>query len=331
MVASLVAGIALAGASFAQNIGTVIALVGVVAGLVMSVNFLSGFVVINWTFVKHRKVALSVLTLGSALGQTILPYITVALVSEYYWNGCLLILSAITALNCIPCGLIIYYSKPYFHKGDTAKATDSVSNSSFYTDIAFLVYMVTMVIYPGIGPVEQWFSVDLAILKGFGREEGATLLTLNGMFGFVGRIVCVAILNKYPNTRPEVHICYCFLLWAVAHFGIIQSVMYWQMLLAMVLRGFSSGIANGFIPSLQIELRGIGSYPHTISISYMLMGIGQIVGGYCGGYSVDVTGSYNFIFYIATAAFIYCALSMCIIYVILRRRKPKSKLYQQLP
>ncbi|XP_053392390.1 monocarboxylate transporter 3-like [Mercenaria mercenaria] len=333
MAASVVAGVAMACGSLARDIGTVIALVGVVMGTFTSVNVLSTSIVINWTFTDNRKFALGILTIGATIGQTAMPYIADALIEAYSWNGCLFILSAITYLNCIPCGLIIHYSKRYFQKGsETGGAKgDTTSVVSFLTDSAFMVYIVASFIFITFGPVEQWFVVDVAVLKGFGVQSGATLLSLNGIFGFAGRIISTVILKFYPKTRPELHICYGFLLWAVAHFGVIASPVYWGMFLAMILRGLTTSIVIVFLPSLQLELRGPESFPRTVAISYMIMGVGDVIGGYLGGYSVDVTGSYNLIFYIATVGSVYCGISMLIIFVIFKRRNRRSNQYQQLP
>ncbi|XP_053392260.1 uncharacterized protein LOC128546135 isoform X2 [Mercenaria mercenaria] len=332
MAASIAAAIAMAFGSMAGDISTVIALVGVVTALFASVDILTSSIVINWTFVNNSKFALGILTLGSAIGQTAMPYIVDALVEAYSWSGCLLILSALAYLNSIPCGLIIHFSKRYFHTGGKADTKgDSTSVASFFTDSAFMVYMVSSFIFITFGPVELWFVVDVAVLKGFGVQSGATLLSLNGIFGFSGRIMSVIFLKFYPNTRPEIHMCYGFIIWAVAHLGVIASPVYWGMFLSMTLRGLSASVVIVFIPSLQLELRGSENFPTTVAISYMIMGIGDIVGGYLGGYSVDVTGSYNLIFYIAAVGTVYCGISMLIIYVIFKRRKRHSGQYQNLP
>lgn len=322
MAASAIAGVALSCCSLANNIGTVIALVGIVVGLFTSVNVMSSSIVINWTFVNNRKFALSILSLGATIGQTVMPYLTNALIEEYSWRGCLVVLGALSYFTCIPCGLIIHYSKEFFHKGEKSNnRSNDASYMSFLTDSAFIVFIVALFVFILVGPVEQWFVVDVAVLKGFGTQSGATLLSLNGIFGFVGRLIGSFILKKYPNTRPELQMCYGFLLLGIAHCSVVASPVYWGMIIAMVVRGSSASIIVTFLPSLQIELRGADQFPKTIAITYLVMGIGDILGGYIGGYSVDITGSYNLIFYIATAGMICCAMFMVVIFVIFKRRK----------
>ncbi|XP_053392243.1 monocarboxylate transporter 3-like [Mercenaria mercenaria] len=332
MAAAAFAAVAMACGSLASDIGTVIALVGVVTALFASVNILVSSIVINWTFVNNRKFALGILTLGSTIGQTAMPYIADALIEAYSWSGCLLILSALAYLNSIPCGIIIHFSKRYFQTGrETKTKGDTTSVASFLTDSAFMVYMVSSFIFVTFGPVELWFVVDVAVLKGFGVQSGATLLSLNGIFGFAGRIMYAVFLKFYSNTRPEIHMCYGFILWAVAHIGVIASPVYWGMFLSMILRGLSASIVIVFLPSLQLELRGSESFPTTVAVTNVIMGTGDIIGGYLGGYSVDVTGSYNLIFYIAAVGTVYCGISMLIIYVIFKKRKHHSGQYQKLP
>lgn len=329
--ASLTTGIAVACASLARDIGTVIALVGVIAGLFVSVNIISSSIVINWTFADNRKFALSILTFGASIGQTVLPYIADAVIEEYSWSGAFLILSAVAYLNCIPCGLIIYYSKQYFKKGDDNKTSDNTASiASYFVDGVFIVYVTTVFCLTTLGPVEMWFIVDVAVLKGFAIQSGTILLSLNGIFGFLGRIACSIGLKFNSRTRPEIHMCYGYLVFAVAHISTILSPVYWGMFLGMVLRGLSSSLIVAFLPSLQLELRGPENFPQTVAISNLVMGIGDIVGGYIGGLTADVTGSYNLIFYISTGGSLYCAMCMLCIFVILKRRKRRFDQYERL-
>lgn len=331
IVASILSGTACACGSLARDIGTVIALVGVISGLFTSVYIIAAYTIVNWTFVGNRKFALGILTFGSTIGQTIYPYIANALIELYSWEGCLLILSAIAFLNGIPCGLVIYYSKPYFQKTSDSHTTSGTNSyRSYLTDSAFMIWILASLLFTLLGPVEQWFIVDVAVLKGFGVQSGATLLSVNGIFGFIGRIYTTIILRFYPNTRPELHTCYAFMLYAASHASVVASPVYWAVFLAMIVRGLSSSIIIAFAPALQLELRGPQQFTRTVAISNMVMGIANIAGGYLGGYSVDATGSYNLIFYIATVGMVFGAISDIIIYAIFEMRKRQKSRYQSL-
>jgi predicted MFS family arabinose efflux permease len=222
----------------------------------------------------------------------------------------------------------MYYSKTHFRKSDGRGGNESFM--SFLTDGAFMVWILASFVLVLLGPVEQWFVVDVTVLKGFAAQSGVTLLSLNGIFGFLGRIICTVILKFYPNTRPELHICYAFMFLAVAHVSVVASPVYWGMVLAMVVRGFSSSVIFSFSPSLLLDLRGPEQYPKTFAIEHMVMGIASVIGGYLGGFSVDVTGSYNLIFYIASVGMVLGGVNSIIIFAILKMRKRLKCKYQSL-
>ena len=50
IIASFIAALAFLGSSFAPNVPTLIALIGVIGGLSMGVNYLSAFITVGWTF-----------------------------------------------------------------------------------------------------------------------------------------------------------------------------------------------------------------------------------------------------------------------------------------
>ncbi|XP_052791158.1 monocarboxylate transporter 2-like [Mya arenaria] len=333
MVANTICCTAFALCMAANNIWVVLVLVGIIGGLSVSVSCLSAAIVVNWTFGENRRVALSVLTLGSALAQTTLPFLTNFLIDQYGWRGCLLILGGLF-LNSAVFGFVIHLSKDYFHKptpNNISKKSPAIF--TMIKDVAFLIFLSTMFIFPGLGPVEQWFIVDLSVLKGYTSQEGTVLLSLNGVAGIFARVFSALYIKFYPKRRSEHVLCFAFLLWGLAHYLIVTVPYYWAMFMVMLLRGFASSIVVAFIPALQIALRGPDDYPIVAAMTFFVNGVGEILGGFLGGYSADVTGSYNLIFYIAAGAFVYEALSVELISSILKKRDRKeiSQTYEKLP
>ena len=127
IIASCISALRFISSYFAPNVQTLIATIGIISGGTMSINFLSPYVTIGWSFQENRKTVLAILTFGSTIGQMLFPYISQALVDNFRWNGSLLILSGFI-LNCIPCGLFLHNCRPFFYKGTSKspKFLDSV-------------------------------------------------------------------------------------------------------------------------------------------------------------------------------------------------------------
>lgn len=330
MVASTIRFISMTCASLAPNVATVIVLMGVISGLCASVNALSSYSLVSWFFVNNRKSALSAMTVGSSVGQAIIPYIASAFIKEYYWNGCVVLLSAMCVFNCLPCGLLLYMSRDYYRKPvvSTTKTPES-SLRNIVTDRAFMLYLFTLCLTLLLGSVEIWFVADLAVMKGFGIDAGAVLLSINGILGLVSKIWTTIMFKIFPNTRAGTHMSYAYIFWGISHIAVVISPVYWVMVLSMVLRGCFSGILFACVPSLRLELRGADLFQQTMAISNLVSGISNVLGGTFGGFITDVTGSYNLIFYIAAISCVVCFLSMLIINALLKWRR-KTKHYETL-
>ena len=320
VLASLIAWLAFFASSFAPNVPTIIALIGVIGGLAMCINYLSAFVSIGWTFRENRKSALALLTMGWTIGQIAYPYIAQYLVEKISWNGTFIILSGFI-LNCIPCGLLLHYSKQFFFisKEPPASLRDTVHGC--IKDYIFVIFVVAYFLFLSLAPIEMWFVADLTILKGFDRSTGSMLLSLLGIFGFVGRVFGILLLQVFKKTEALVHAFYSILIWGVGHFLVGYFDVLWGLVLGVALRGISAGISIAAMPGSQIELRGVDKFPQTLAICNLMGGVAQVIGGVIGGATVDLTGGYDFIFNLAAVVFAVCGLLIAIVWLLLKRQK----------
>ncbi|XP_052262745.1 monocarboxylate transporter 4-like [Dreissena polymorpha] len=314
MIASTCGALSLFISIWSVNIYMVIVCIGFFGGLCMSVNYLSAFVAVGWTFSGHRKAALAALTMATALGQIFLPNLIEALIEQYGWTGACMVASGLM-LNSLPCGLILYFSKHTFQENVNNSSSSSlkVCTCSSKKDVAFIVFLIVCLIYPGWGAVESWFIVDLTVLRGYGRQAGTVLLSLLGIFGLLGRMMGTALLTVFPTLSMAVPLASVFQFFALGHFIVIYLETYNGMLVGCLIRGLSIGAIMCFQPSMLLELRGIDRFPRTVAICNCFTGIVQIISGYLGGTVADLTGGYDIAFYVAT---ITAAVSgMCLIIV----------------
>ena len=319
IIASCISALAFIASYFAPNVQTLIATIGIISGGTMSINFLSPYVTIGWSFQENRKTVLAILTFGSTIGQMLFPYISQALVDNFCWNGSLLILSGFI-LNCIPCGLFLHNCIPFFHKG-TSKSTKFLhSVKTCVTDYLFLMYLGIVWLFLGLGPVEMWFIVDLTILKGLDRTIGTTLLSLLGVFGFIGRLFGALFLRVFKRIDALVHFSYGFVIWGIGHYLVQYFDDLWGLILAVLVRGLSAGLTVAVLPGTMLEMQGIEQYAQTVALCNFMGGTAQILGGLLGGVTVDITGGYEFIFILAALVFLACGILTILIWFLKRRQ-----------
>ena len=323
IVASIIAAVAFFASSFAPNVPTLIALIGIIGGITMGVNFLSAFVTVSWMFRENRKTALGLLTMGWAFGQITFPYISQYLLEAYSWNGTFIVMSGII-LNCVPCGLLMYKSRKYFLiiKPSGTNFRDTVKDC--LQDYLFILFLFASFFFMNMMPVEMWYIADVTVVRGYDRSIGAILLSFLGIFGFIGRIIGALLLKTFKKVEALVHAFYSILLVGVGHFLVGYFQELWGIVLGVVLRGLAAGLSIAVIPGSQIELRGIEGYPQTVAICNMIGGVASIVGGLVGGVTVDLTDGYEFIFTLAAVVFWICGVLMIIVWLLIKRRNRKA-------
>ena len=325
MTASVCGSLALVISSLSPSIYMVIVFIGLIGGLAMSVNYLSAFVAVGATFQSHRKTALAVLTMATAVGQTLLPYMVETLVAQYGWTGACIIAGGLM-LNSLPCGLILYTSRKYFYS-DVNIGTQKVDTSSNETnakvrmcvtrkEVACALFIIVSALYQGTGAVESWFVVDLADMRGYGRQAGTALLSLLGLCGLGGRILGTTCLAVRPTVSTSLPLAAAFTVFGLGHFIVIYFTSYSGMLAGVIVRGLSIGCVMCFQPGMLLELGGIARFPQTVAVCNLFSGSSQILCGYLGGLTADLTGSYDLAFYIATGTAIVCAVCLIVIRVI---------------
>ncbi|KAH3781159.1 hypothetical protein DPMN_158984 [Dreissena polymorpha] len=88
--------------------------------------YLAAFITVSWVFHKDPGVPLVCLTIGSSLGQFVVPYLYEVFIETFAMSGVFIMVAGIS-LECIPFGLIILCSKEYYV---TAKEASSNRNLS---------------------------------------------------------------------------------------------------------------------------------------------------------------------------------------------------------
>ncbi|KAL4217632.1 hypothetical protein ACF0H5_022374 [Mactra antiquata] len=303
------------------NVSMVVIFTGAVAGIGMSFCYLGSFVTVSWVFHENPGVSLVFLTTGSSLGQVVMPYVIEILITAFGWKGAFLILGAIS-LNCVACGVLIYTSKEFYHKGDDKNlegtVCDRICDRTLLTDPILLMTLLNVLLLATSGPIEAWFLVDLMVLRGYERSVGSFFVSLTGFANFLGRGLG-GVLRLFCRIPTVYHWVYLAPIVGISHMLVLNFFDYWPLFGANLLYGTAFGVTVAQEPAIMFEASGLERYPKGIALMNLMYGIGNFVGGLLGGIIKDETGSYDLLFYIATAASVYVAFATVGIILCMRR------------
>jgi hypothetical protein len=128
----------------------------------MSTCYLSAFISISWIFHEDPGFPLVCLTIGSSLGQFVIPFLYEYFISEYHWSGAFILVSGI-ALQCIPFGVIIYTSREYFVKSDLNNDDRKESSTcegytALLKDIVLWILLFDFLIIALSGNISFWIK-----------------------------------------------------------------------------------------------------------------------------------------------------------------------------
>lgn len=87
----------------------------------MCTCYLAAFITVSWVFHKDPGVPLVCLTIGSSLGQFVVPSLYEVFMETFGWSGAFIMVAGI-ALQCIPFGVIILCSREYYVTAREASA-----------------------------------------------------------------------------------------------------------------------------------------------------------------------------------------------------------------
>ena len=288
---------------FSFNIYTIIVFVGALCSLGTSITFMCDFIAVSWAFEKNKRTALAFLTIASTIGQVSFPLLAEAFLEKYFWNGTLMLFSGIL-LHGLPLGLLVHFSN-HILKGTNSKEDSDAKTLNCFgifksLNTAFVIFI--MLIIDVGGAVEYYFTVDLSVMRGFGRETGATLLSLLGFASLFGRITGTVMLAACVNTGVTFHYTYSLIVFGVAYFLVIYIKEYTGMLVGVLHQGFSTGLTVSVFPGFLIEQFGADNFPVAIASTNVISGVFDIIIGFFGGLAADITGGYDLMYYIAAGS-----------------------------
>ncbi|KAH3780705.1 hypothetical protein DPMN_158525 [Dreissena polymorpha] len=94
----------------------------------MCTCYLAAFIMVSWVFHQDPGVSLVCLTIGSSLGQFIVPYLYEVFIETFALSDVFIMVAGIS-LQCIPFGVIILCANGYYVTAKEASANCSLLGS----------------------------------------------------------------------------------------------------------------------------------------------------------------------------------------------------------
>ncbi|XP_045182466.2 monocarboxylate transporter 6-like [Mercenaria mercenaria] len=319
LIGGIFSCIGLFASSFSEGLTAIILCTGVIASIGMGLCYLASFISVTWMFHENAGIYLVILTLGSSLGQFIVPLLYEIFIEKYTWSGAFILMAGI-ALQTVPFGVIVHCSKQYFVTGVGDK-TSTMCDMSVLKDFVIWIILLNFHIAALTGNFEAWFIVDLSISRGFSREAGSVLVSALGFANIIGRMLGGIIRFNCKSIPTVYHWVYLCLILAVGHVLIVNIFDYWGLFTICVLYGIPFGVLSSQIAAIMFETTSLDKYPQAMAISNMALGLANIYSGQIGGSIKDSLGEYDLAFYIAAGLSLYASLTTIVVAFFVRKRK----------
>lgn len=103
----------------------------------MGILYITAFIVTSWTFHENPGVPLVIATIGSSIGQFVIPYLYEIFITEYGWPGAFQLIGALI-LNSLPFCVVLYTSKGFYVTGTDITSITKICDITLLKDAMVL-------------------------------------------------------------------------------------------------------------------------------------------------------------------------------------------------
>ncbi|XP_074655498.1 monocarboxylate transporter 4-like isoform X2 [Tubulanus polymorphus] len=263
---------------------------GVILGTGGAMVYTPSFIVLGDYFNDRRAVANGLSSAGSGLGSFVLPQICRLLLEYYNYRGTLLIMGAVI-FNVINCGALYRPLK-------RSKVKVVCIDYGLLRNIEFVLYAVFIGICTMSYMSIPTFIPALAVQKSIDWTQTAYFLSAYGVTNMIGRLVSGFIFDcsKIRPIRRYIYNITPFLLF-ITMIMFPLATGFTGFILCSLCYGLSNGLFVSQIASILADIVGADRFSGSIGIVTFFRGFGVMVAPVVGGHIKDVTGSYDYLFY----------------------------------
>jgi len=259
---------------------------------------------VNVCFVRGRGLALGILLMGTSVAAVVVPQIAVFGLAVDDWRGVFRLVALLPLLIAFPLALFLFRIPKTSRASETETARPEYAGISmreallshhfwilwfslFFVTLAFVGAQVNL---PGI--VEQ---------HGYSKNAAANLLGVLGLSAIVGRVVAGILLDRFWGPG----VCFPLLMLPVASFLLMigDGTGMLGLTLSAAFLGFATGVEGDLLAYLTSRYFGLRSYGRIAGLLFIPIGIANAISPYFYALSLDQTGNYNSMLWVAAGLF----------------------------
>ena len=305
----LLQGLGLVVASQAQSLPVFLAVYGTAAGLAAGAAYVPLTAATASWFVRHRSLAVSLVSAGLALGTTLMAPLARWLIVAHDWRFAMLTLGLIAWAVILPAALLLRPAPARRHTDANPSASgvvpaDMTLGQALKTPVFWILSLANFACCAAhSGPL--FHMVSYAAYCGVAPLTAATVLGAAGLAALFGRILC-GLLADLTGAKRTLVACLMLQALAIALYAAAHELD--TLYAVSMLFGFSYG---GAMPLYAILVRE--HFPAKImgsvfGVVAMIAALGMALGPPVGGWLFDRFGGYGWLYVASSAIGIAAAL-----------------------
>ncbi|KAI8641200.1 major facilitator superfamily domain-containing protein [Parasitella parasitica] len=260
-------------ASFCKNVWQLYLTQGAIYGIGSSIMFYIALTIVPLWFVKHKGMALGIISSGISIGGLIMPQIMEPLNTNLGAAWCYRIMSLICfVVGVLSCALFSNNSEEDSEKKGGSRSSKLALKEMFDFSIIknwrFLLWVFIDILLEGGYNVPYFFLPSYATFLGLSTSQGAAILSTSSGMNAFGRIIYSFIADYVGHVN--IVIIYtiisglsCLLLWVYANtFGVLMAFA--------IVFGFFGGAFITLTPTITLLVTGHEKFESGLSVFLVL-------------------------------------------------------------
>ncbi|XP_069831880.1 monocarboxylate transporter 2-like isoform X2 [Dendropsophus ebraccatus] len=330
-------------ASFCNSVLQLYICIGVIGGFGLAFNLQPSLTIIGKYFFKKRPIANGLAMAGSPVFLSTLAPLNQFLFNKFGWRGSFLILGGLL-LNCCVAGSLMrpvgpkpikkdeemVDQKPLEKKKEKLSACQSINkylDLSLFKHRGFLIYLSgNVIMFLGFfAPIV--FLAPYAKHMGIDQYSAAFLLSILAFVDMVARPTMGMVANsKYIRPRIQYFFSFAILYNGICHVLCPFANDYTGLVIYSVFFGFAFGMVSSVLFETLMDIVGAARFSSAVGLVTIVECCPVLIGPPLGGWLVDVTGDYKYMYFACGMIVIFASIWLFIGNFINYRLLAKEKL-----
>ncbi|XP_066579906.1 monocarboxylate transporter 2 [Amia ocellicauda] len=343
-------------ASFCNSVTQLYVCIGVIGGFGLAFNLQPALTMIGKYFFKKRPIANGLAMAGSPVFLSTIAPLNQFLLNTFGWRGSFLILGGLL-LNCCVAGSLMRplgpkpaaptkkdveaeTTDPLLQQKTNPQKTTAWETVNKYLDLSLFKHRGFLIYLSGNVIMFVGFFAPIVFLAGYAKDIGideysaAFLLSILAFVDMFARPSMGLLANsKWIRPRIQYFFSFAVLYNGVCHILCPLATDYTGLVIYAIFFGFAFGMVSSVLFETLMDLVGAPRFSSAVGLVTIIECCPVLIGPPLGGWLVDVTGNYKYMYFccgvIVIIASIWLFIGNAINYRLLdKERKREQELKQ---